>query len=150
MADMLKLKRKLSAARATVLLDLQTSRFYGAAAYVVNKNAKSKIYDYLDAQRLLNVPYDNFLRDLIHASKVKGFVAFPFVTSVSQTADRSTIRDPNANRAEAAWNLFRRMIWQEGSWEGQREAIEGLSQGVGLEAKAYAALWAFMVDSASR
>jgi GR25 family glycosyltransferase involved in LPS biosynthesis len=149
MAELLLLRQKMIREGKTTLLNLDQLRFGGATAYVVNRKSKAKLHDDLAAERALNIPYDLFLRDHIHASTLKGFVAFPFITSLAPTADASTIRTADEKPIDLIWNLYRRMTWEEGECESLQQVIDELGQGLSAEAKAFGTLWACMVDSTS-
>jgi len=56
--------------------------FAGSTAYLVNAKSRQKIYDLLDAVQEIDIPYDLYLRHLVHSSALKGFSLFPFVTSL--------------------------------------------------------------------
>jgi len=113
MVDCLRFRRELAAKKIEVaLMNLTKINFNGSTAYVVNSKSKQKVFDLLGAAAELNIPYDLYLRGLAHISALKAFALFPFVTSLSEFSDMSQIQREE-NRAQFAWNLFRKMIWFE-------------------------------------
>ena len=114
MVDTLRLRRELAAKKIEItFLSLTKMNFVGSTAYLVNAKSKQKLYDLLNAADELNIPYDLYLRGLAHISALKVFALFPFVTSLSEFSEVSQIRLAGVNRKQAAWNMFRKMIWME-------------------------------------
>jgi GR25 family glycosyltransferase involved in LPS biosynthesis len=126
MVDCLRFRRELAAKKIEVaFMNLTKINFNGSTAYVVNAKSKQKVFDLLNAANELNIPYDLYLRGLAHISALKVFALFPFVTSLSEFSDMSQIQRQE-NRAQFAWNLFRKMIWFERNLEECQPALDFL------------------------
>jgi GR25 family glycosyltransferase involved in LPS biosynthesis len=114
MVELLKYRRELSARKVDIaFLELSNVGFAGSTAYLINGKSKQKIYDLLDRFSQLDLPYDLYLRYLIHTSALKGFSLFPFVTSLSEFSEMSQIKLADTSQPDLAWNMFRKMIWVE-------------------------------------
>lgn len=98
------------------LIPLDKILFAGSTAYIVNAQSKGRLLQSLTECQSLDLPYDIALRRLVYAKRLKGFVAFPFPTSLSDLANESQIQhDQNSKVADVAWNAFRRLVWLGGS-----------------------------------
>ncbi|MDB5360044.1 MAG: hypothetical protein JWO51_1341 [Rhodospirillales bacterium] len=86
-------------------------QFAGATSYIVHRNAKRKILDLMERERI-DRPYDLALRDLIAMGKLKAYVIVPFATSLSKLGDSSQIQADSVAATEFVWNSFRRLVWQ--------------------------------------
>ena len=125
MRELLTYRRDLRAKKIQIaFMDLSSAAFAGSTAYLVNGKSKQKIYDLLNSVNEINLPYDLYLRRLIHTSVLKAYALFPFVTSLSEFSGTSQIRSAQANPFDAVGNLFRKMIWTERNLEGCKSALE--------------------------
>lgn len=125
MVDTLRIRRDLAVKKIEItFMNLTKTNFVGSTAYLVNGKSKQKLYSLLDAADELNIPYDLYLRGLVHISAIKAFALFPFVTSLSELSDASQIRSAGINRAQVAWNMFRKMIWMERNLADCRSELE--------------------------
>lgn len=112
MAGLVRLRQRWSPQAGVMLLDLRSVPYAGATAYLVNARARRRLLERLDAVTQFDVPYDLYLRDLVHAREFAGLVIFPFATTLARAADTSQIQ-PVGLAHEHLWNTFRRMIWVE-------------------------------------
>jgi GR25 family glycosyltransferase involved in LPS biosynthesis len=147
MYELLRLRRRLVAEDRVTYLDLKAIRFFGSSAYVVNGRSAGKLCRLMDGQEHLDAPYDVFLRSLIERSELKAFVAFPFITSISDQAESASVQPSETARTDLVLNQYRKMIWREGGVDRNRDTMRAISLGVSDEAKAYGALWAAMADA---
>jgi len=128
-------------------LDLADITFAGSTSYILNPNSTSKIFNYLDAKKELNIPYDLYLRQLIHESKIKGYSFFPFITSLSEFSDISQIQQIEPQAADLIWNLFRKMIWLERDLEQHKQVLEYINQNLcDEESKMFGTLFSAMIS----
>jgi GR25 family glycosyltransferase involved in LPS biosynthesis len=116
MLQMYFLRRQLPAGQLSILKLDNTLPFGGSTAYLVNRKSIDKILSILKAIPSLDLPYDLTLRQLFNQSRLNGVVVFPFLTSLTESADVSQIQcvDPS-QMADLIWNAFRRFIWAERS-----------------------------------
>jgi len=77
----------------------------------LNPNSLEKIFHFIDEKNSLDIPYDVYLRQLISENKLKGFVIFPFVTTLSNESEASQIQVNETAKTEFVWNTFRKMLW---------------------------------------
>ncbi len=125
MFELLKYRRDLRAKKIEVaFMDLCGVGFAGSTAYLINGKSKRKVYELLHSYTEINLPYDLFLRQLSHKGDLKIFSLFPFVTTLSDFSDESQIKSTSANRIDAAWNMFRKMIWIERNLNSCKSALE--------------------------
>jgi GR25 family glycosyltransferase involved in LPS biosynthesis len=125
MFELLKYRRNLGAEKIEIaVMDLSETVFAGSTAYLVNAKSRQKIYDLLDAVREIDIPYDLYLRHLIHSSALKGFSLFPFVTSLSDFSEASQIRSMDITTLDITWNMFRKMIWVERDLEACKATLQ--------------------------
>ncbi len=130
MIDLFLLRRNLASPCFTQLLDLSTLQFAGATAYLLNPPSIEKIYTYLGTATPLDIPYDLFLRQLIWEGKIKGYVMFPFVTTVSDWAESSQIQTLDTAYTDLTWNTFRKLMWIDRDIEQTRPAIQAIDREV--------------------
>lgn len=112
MLELIRFRRQLIATGQATFLDLAQMQFAGATAYIVNRNAKTKLLAMIDRQRSLDQPYDLFLRDRFAARELNARVMFPFPTSLSEHADASSIQTAGG-LTDYVWNAFRRLVWAD-------------------------------------
>ena len=65
MLDLINLRKRLSINQENTLLDLAKLQFFGATSYILNPKSLKKVFNLLDENVLLNIPYDLYLRSLI-------------------------------------------------------------------------------------
>lgn len=129
--DMIKLTASWPAqAEDFRLIDLRQLTFAGATSYLLSGAGKRRLAERLDRIAALDRPYDLLLRDLCHAGALAGRVIFPFVTSISEHADASQIRDGALPLSEAIWNTFRRLMYVDRDLAAGRAAAERLFAGL--------------------
>lgn len=112
MLSLISLKSALAQHGALRVLPLKGMNYFGSSAYVVNAASKEKLLSLLDEIKTLDHPYDLTLRDLVNQPRIAAYFAFPFLTTISELADISTItHSMNINKRKVlSWNLFRRAI----------------------------------------
>jgi GR25 family glycosyltransferase involved in LPS biosynthesis len=110
------------------LINLEKLDFFGSTSYIVNHKSTNKLLSLLTQSDDLNVPYDLLLRQLIHEGKLKSYVIFPFVTSISIYADKSQIQTDLSSSSDLVWNSFRRLIWGEYDAEKMKAALTYLDE----------------------
>lgn len=116
MLEMYSLRKQLMQGNHCQLVPLEKIVFAGSTAYLVNGKSKDKLIQLLTEKPALDLPYDLTLRQLVYNRRLKGFVAFPFPTSLSNWADDSQIQHEQSKKvADVAWNAFRRLTWLGGS-----------------------------------
>lgn len=111
MADLLLMRRQAVAGAPFGLVNLARMPFAGSAGYIVNAHAKDKLLGLISNTGPLDFPYDIALQRAIAEGKLRGFVMFPFATTLSPDADHSQIRTLKAD--ETAMSAFRRLMWLE-------------------------------------
>jgi GR25 family glycosyltransferase involved in LPS biosynthesis len=111
MVTLFEKRRELLAEQRFELYELHERVFAGATAYLVHEKSKEKVLAALSGLDEPNTPYDLFLRSCIHKRMIKGFVVFPFATSLSDFAESSQIQERKTQLTDSAWNAFRRMMW---------------------------------------
>jgi len=111
MVRLLSLRRELGATGEQQLLNLADLPFTAASAYVVNSRAKARLLNLVAEVGDLDINYDLYLRKLITEGKIRAFVTFPFVTTISALADTSNIQTDDTALSDAVWYAFRRLVW---------------------------------------
>jgi GR25 family glycosyltransferase involved in LPS biosynthesis len=125
MLELFGLRRQLSASGGSCLVPLDKIVFAGSTAYIVNAGSKDKLSRVLSEGGALDNPYDLTIRHLVYNKQLKGFVAFPFPTSLSDAADDSQIQSDQSKKiADIAWNAFRRLAWLGGSPTSARDRLD--------------------------
>ena len=97
----------------TQLLNLNNFSFAGATSYIINPLSLIKVDRLLSQEESLDVPYDIYLRTLVEKDILKGYVVFPFITTLSNDSEESQIQLTKTANTDTIWNTFRRMIWLE-------------------------------------
>lgn len=98
--------------------------FVAATAYLIRGPAKAKLHRLLQAAPL-DQPYDICLQQLCARGELKAAVCVPFVTTLSDHAGRSQIRDAQPVSHQAL-DLFRRLMFIERDLAACAEAAEAL------------------------
>ena len=148
MLDLVKMRRRLAAKNKVSLLDLAKIPFAGAAAYIVNPQSKRRVCELLDAGDCLDLQYDLYLRQLIYASKLKAYVFFPFITTLSALADASQIQNDDGKMTDRVWILFRQMVWNERALEQHEIELDEIhEQFCDDESRAFGKLWGALADA---
>lgn len=125
MIDLMSIRGRLAPGQV-VLLDLAKLIFGGSAAYIVNGRSKRKFAALLHSAPSLDVPYDLFIRKLVHDGKIAALTFFPFVTSLSQHSDHSQIHSDDGG-ADLIWNTFRRFVWIDRDLDAEKAAMEAIT-----------------------
>lgn len=130
------------------IIDLKNHNFASAAAYIINKNSIKKVSALLDSLPELDIPIDIAYRNLVHSGQLKGFVAFPFLTSLSSLSENSQVQPKLHAYTEIVWHSFRKMIWIDGSAKSIKKNLEILEKGnLDEEAKALALIFSGFLAS---
>ena len=111
--DLVRLRRSFDQTKAMKLLSLARFQFAGATSYILNRRSRQLLAALMDGVRRIDTPYDLYLRSLAHEGKLKAFVIFPFVTSISDLAEQSSIQTPGEASLDQILNWFRRSMWTE-------------------------------------
>jgi hypothetical protein len=92
------------------VFDLAGLAFAGAVAYVVMPAAKTRLLERLEAAADLDQALDLYLRDDIHAGRLKAGVTLPYLVGQSPLSDQSQLREGDEPLKDLAWTAFRRMM----------------------------------------
>jgi GR25 family glycosyltransferase involved in LPS biosynthesis len=152
MLQMYFLRRQLPPGQNSVLKLDSTLPFGGSTAYLVNKHSVDKILSVLKEAPLLDIPYDLTLRKLFNESRLKGVVVFPFLTSLTESADVSQIQSiSSAQVTDIIWNSFRRFIWAERSLDTATATLDPIAPDfLDDECKAFSKILSCMLSSRYR
>ncbi len=112
MIKLIRMRKVLSKKNNIIYLNLSEFIFAGTTAYIINPKSIKKILNLIDVKSI-DIPIDLLLRKLIADKKLKGFVTFPFITTISQDSCFSQTQPNNNFKTDYIWNLFRQMIWLE-------------------------------------
>ncbi len=111
MIKLFRIRRELMKIMKVNLINLSGLNFAGATAYFIRKGSKRKLYELLNQVAVYDIPYDLFLRRLVHGGKVLGYTAFPFLTTLSSCFPKSQIQLTRDQANNLAWDAFRRIVW---------------------------------------
>lgn len=111
MARLFLLRRELAVSNEEMLLPLVEFAFSGTSCYLVHERFKPRLLELLQWNRVLDVPFDLSLREMMFRGDIRAFVTFPFVTSLSPLGDRSDNQLGTTAVTDTVWNAFRRMMW---------------------------------------
>jgi len=82
----------------------------GAGCYIINKRSKEKFVKVLETAQVIT-PFDLALREATRSRLLNGVIVFPFITSVSDEADKSQVRAADDMIETTLFHYFRRLIW---------------------------------------
>jgi GR25 family glycosyltransferase involved in LPS biosynthesis len=82
----------------------------GAGSYVVNQRSKDKLLAALTMEAI-NTPFDMVLREAVRTRALNGIIIFPFITSVSDEADKSLVRASDDMIETILLHYFRKLMW---------------------------------------
>lgn len=111
MTELVRLRQSIIKKREIQLINLARFPFAASAAYIVNPKSSLKIFEFLDATKAFDAPYDMILRKLVHDGKLKAFCLFPFLTTLSDYSEDSSIQLSDSIATDFIWNTFRKLIW---------------------------------------
>jgi len=144
---LVRLKQEFQKTGQSRVIDLRfLPSFFGTTAYVVKAGAAEKMLSCFAENETLDLPYDIFMRRLVHDAKIKAGVVFPFLTSVADNSLASNIQPSTHEVADVAWLLFRRMIWTDGACADFAEKLEHFDDHVDADAKAFGKIWSVISD----
>lgn len=149
MIELVRLRQRLAPREEIAQLELAQMPFCGATAYVVNGRLKKRLAELLSAPDHLSIPYDLYLRDLIHARQLTGVVFFPFVTSLSEFSERSQIQPGDEIAStDLIWNTFRKLIWMDRDLKELLPLVEDIGRNFcDEESRLFGALFAAMASA---
>ena len=130
MIDLIQLRKQLSVRNEIRMLNLADFVFGGATSYILNPKSLEKVSHLLDAKTALDIPYDIYLRELIRENKLKGFVIFPFVTTLSSVSEKSQIQLEETANTDLVWNTFRKMIWMDRKLEDSESSLKKINRDI--------------------
>jgi GR25 family glycosyltransferase involved in LPS biosynthesis len=128
MADLIQWRHQLSPKNDVTILNLSEIPFAGSTSYILNSKSIRKIFDLLDAEDVLDIPYDLYLRNLIYEKKINGFSFFPFITSLSEFSESSQIQQNDMQATDLILSTFRKMIWMDRDLENQKPLLDDIHQ----------------------
>ena len=103
--------------------------FGGAGAYIVNRRSKDKMLAVMQHHEHILNAYDMILKHYATHEIVRAIIAFPFLTTVSDTGDVSTVAPGHRDTREATLlHYFRRLVWMDADYrpEAMEELLERL------------------------
>ncbi len=146
MIELAVLKIQMDATRAVKTLNLRELPFFSSAAYLVHEGAKTKFLGIMDAVTSFDVAYDSFLNQSVADGKLEAHAIFPFLTTLSDLAGASDIQSGALRDGNTILNLFRKLVWIDGSAAQHRETLAAITQSTSEEARAFGTLWSAMID----
>jgi GR25 family glycosyltransferase involved in LPS biosynthesis len=147
MAALVKMRQQWQQTGQSSILDLRKMVYAGATAYVINAKSKQKVFNLLDKSHTFNIPYDLYLRRLVHEGKLNAYALFPFVTSFSDEALNSDIREDHEKATDLVWIQFRKLIWQERDLAKEAPTLRAIKESlVDEETEAFATVISAMLS----
>jgi len=147
MINLLILRRALLGTGRVEIRSLKNVEFHGANSYLINVDSKQKIYNLLKNENKFDLPYDLFLRRLINEQRLNCFFVYPFLTTLSELGDISTIPGDQNSNMGLCWSLFRRMVWVDADHNSLRSQLAYMENTLSEEAKAYGIIWSGMLQN---
>ena len=149
MTELVRLRQSIIKKREIQLINLARFPFAASAAYIVNPKSSLKIFEFLDATKVFDAPYDMILRKLVHDGKLKAFCLFPFLTTLSDYSEDSSIQLSDSIATDFIWNTFRKLIWIDRDIEKVRPLLTRIDRELcDDESRLFAPLFAAQSSSA--
>jgi GR25 family glycosyltransferase involved in LPS biosynthesis len=104
-------------------IDLARVNFAASTAYVVHGRSKAKLVRWLESSQRMDIPYDLFIRKLVHGGHLKARSFFPFITTPSPLANASQLQLRHDEIPNLVWNMFRRLMWLGRDLGAQQAAL---------------------------
>ena len=147
MSALVTMRHELADKMEIRLIGLKGYSFAGSTAYIVKGTSKKRLLDLIESQTEITEPYDLFLRKKIWHGEISGLLCFPFITTISEFSQVSTIQSgdekkPDEKKPGLIWDLFRKLTWIERDVERHRLAVTMIDQGLSEEDRALGVLWA--------
>lgn len=147
MMRLVRMRSDLTRKGQMTVLDLAELSFGSSTSYILNARSLAKVYELLDNQVALDLPYDLFLRKLITERKLNGLVVFPFLTSLSEQSEVSQIQPEGELSPELVWNTFRKMIWRDRQLDDVKPLLQEIDEKFcDEEVRLFGTLFAAMVS----
>jgi GR25 family glycosyltransferase involved in LPS biosynthesis len=144
--DFIGLRREFEQSRELKFFDLSRLHFSGSSAYILSPKFMPLLSKLLDGAESLDAPYDLYLRLLVRQFKLRASVIVPFVTSISDLAEQSSIQTQELGPI-GIMNLFRRMVWMDRDLSKHTEAIRRLRAAYSTEETlAFSALFEALIS----
>jgi hypothetical protein len=144
MVELARLWPKLTAQGRFAMMDAAALQFVGAGAYIIAPGSAANILGALRVERI-DVPIDIRLRDACRTGKLRGRIAFPFLTTTSSDGDVSQIAPEAPNGLEAGVNAFRRLMFVDADLSECAQETGRLSACVSEHARLCGATFAAML-----
>ena len=149
--DLVRLRRVFDTTRALQLLPALQLQFAGSTSYILNGRSRALLAALMETPGPIDLPYDIYLRQLIHQFQLKAYVTFPFATSISDLASQSSIQPDQAGTLDGIANLFRRMVWAERDLAAHAAEIEALNAAYSdSESRTFAVLFEALMSERMR
>ncbi len=85
--------------------------FAGAGSYIVNNSQLRRFVEMCDLG-FIPIAFDLYLRKLVTDGFLKGFMTYPFLTTVAKTGDLSQVQYAEERvTQDVVINAFRRLVW---------------------------------------
>lgn len=145
--DLVRQRRRYEQTKGMQLLGLDRLHFAGATSYILNPRSKRLLAGLLDGVTQIDTAYDLYLRFLIQQGRLRGFVLFPFVTSIADLAEQSSIQSADGASVDVILNWFRRSVWAERDLDMAAAHSAALRDGYGSpEAAVFSGLFEAMLS----
>ena len=144
--DFIRLRREFDQSRELKFFDLAQLHFSGATAYILNPKFLPLFSKLLDDVESFDAPYDLYQRHLVRSLRLKASVIVPFVTSISDLAEQSSIQTQDLGPI-GIMNLFRRMVWMDRDLSKHAQTLENLRAAYRTEeSAAFSALFEALIS----
>jgi GR25 family glycosyltransferase involved in LPS biosynthesis len=126
------------------LLPLNNHIYAGATGYIINPNSITRIIGLLSSHTNQDAPWDMILRHHIRARRISGYVTVPFLTTVTEEANKSANQLNETQFTDEVWNTVRRLLANQDFIEKKelRAAVHKLGKNLTEEEELFGKLMA--------
>ena len=123
MFELLSLRKHLARNQECKILSLEGIYFGCATSYIINPKSREKVLALLEKDTI-DIPYDLALRNPIYSGELKGFVIFPFATTISENALYSQIQAKETAYIDFILSFFRMATWVDRDLEECKQNLK--------------------------
>jgi GR25 family glycosyltransferase involved in LPS biosynthesis len=131
-------KKNLAAEQVLKIINLKGVPFYSTLAYVVNRKAKTKLFNLLGNLGEISSPVDDFYAQCVDEQKISAGAVFPFLAGQSCLGDRSQVREyaEDSRLLELSFLLTRAVCWADATEQDWMAYLREIKKIMGEELSA--------------
>jgi len=115
------------------LVPLADTNFTCTSSYFVHRDSIDRVHAELAGRWREGKYIDLHLRELVHSGVLRAYTTMPFVTSVGESSERSSIRG-ELDSSRRVHQLYRRSLYKDADHEALLGEMRALTRGASIDA----------------